>query len=156
MGNIKSFVPKTNKGKGLKTGTYDSYNPAKYYGERPIIYRSSWELKFMRLCEFNPEVLKWTSEGVKIPYIMRELKNGKFVDVRHNYFPDFLVELKNGQKILVEVKPLNQSPKTDKDIQRDPVHYKNACKWKAALEWSKQNGYFFRVINETHLKTKIF
>lgn len=156
MGNIKRFIPKTNTGKGIKQGTFDRYNPIKYFGEKPIIYRSSWELKFMRLCEFNPEVLKWSSENIIIPYTMLELKNGKFVQVRHNYHPDFVVYLKNGLKILIEIKPLCQSPKSEADIKRDPVQYKNARKWKAALDWSKQNNYQFRVINENHLKTKIF
>lgn len=41
-------------------------------------------------------------------------------------------------------------------MKLDPVQYKNARKWKAALEWCKQNGYKFRVITEQHLKTKIF
>ena len=71
--NIKKFVPKTNTGKGIKKGTFDSFNPKKYVGERPIIYRSSWELKFMRLCEFNPEIIEWSSESVVIPYTLREL-----------------------------------------------------------------------------------
>lgn len=152
--NIKKFGPSKNS--RFKQGTFDSYNPGKYVGERPIIYRSSWELKFMRLCEFNPEVLEWSSENVTIPYVMRELKNGKFVDCRHNYHPDFTVKLKSGLKILVEIKPLNQSPTTNSQIQRDPVMYKNAKKWAAALEWAKLNNYQFRVLNENHLKTKIF
>ena len=156
--NIKKFVPKTNTGKGIKKGTFDSFNPKKYVGERPIIYRSSWELKFMRLCEFNPEIIEWSSESVVIPYTLRELSKitNKFVESRHNYHPDFVVKLKNGDKILIEIKPLCQSPITEQDIQRNPVHYKNARKWKAALIWCKLNNYKFRVINELHLKTKIF
>lgn len=154
MGNIKSFGPQKNS--RFKQGFFDQYKPLKYTGPIPIIYRSSWELKFMRLCEFNPEVLKWSSESVVIPYTMREFKNGKFVEVRHNYHPDFVVWLKNELVILVEVKPLSQSPKSEKEIQNNPVHYKNARKWKAALAWAKLNNYQFRVINETHLKTKIF
>lgn len=151
---IKSFGPQLNS--RFKQGEFDRYNPVKYYGERPIIYRSSWELKFMRLCEFNPEVTQWASEKIMIPYTMREFIKGKFVQKRRSYFPDFLVHTKSGKKYLIEIKPLNQSPKTNGDIQRDPVQYKNARKWKAALEWCKLNGYEFKVINETHLKTKIF
>lgn len=154
--NIHNLKPQANS--RFKQGFFDQYNPAKYVGPKPIIYRSGWELRFMRLCEFNPEVIQWSSESIVIPYTMRELckKTGKFVDKRHNYHPDFTVVLKSGQKILIEVKPLSQSPKSEASIQRDPVQYKNARKWKAALLWSKQNNYLFRVINETHLKTKIF
>lgn len=154
--NIKNLKPQANS--RFKTGYFDKYNPLKYRGDRPIIYRSGWELQFMRLCEFNPEVLEWSSESIVIPYTMKELckKTGKFVEKRHNYHADFVVVLKNGDKILIEIKPLSQSPKTESSIQRDPVHYKNARKWKAALNWCKLNNYKFRVINETHLKTKIF
>ena len=152
--NIKNFKPSAKS--RFKQGEFDKYNPGKYYGERPIIYRSSWELKFMRICEFNPAVEKWTSENIVIPYTMKEFIGGKFVIKRHNYYPDFVVHLKNGDKILVEIKPLSQSPMNENQMKLDPIQYKNARKWKAALEWSKQNGYQFKVITEQHLQTKIF
>lgn len=151
---IKSFGPQKNS--RFRQGTFDRYEPKKFVGSLPIIYRSSWELKFMQLCEFNPEVISWDSESIMIPYTMKEFVKGKFIIKRHNYYPDFFVILKNGDKILIEIKPLNQSPRNENQIFRDPTQYKNARKWKAALEWCKQNGYLFRVINETHLKTKIF
>lgn len=151
--NIKTLPQKS--GKYLK-GNFEDYKPLKYFGKRPIIYRSSWELRFMRTVELNSEVLRWSSENIKIPYTMRELVNGRFVEKKHTYYPDFVVELKNGLRYLIEVKPMSQSPTNKKDIQRDPVMYKNARKWKAALEWAKQNNYLFRIINETHLETKIF
>ena len=83
-------------------------------------------------------------------------KNGKFVLVRHNYHTDFSVILKSGAKFLIEVKPSSQSPQTEKDIHKNPVMYKNACKWRAAIEYGKLNNYQFKLINEDHLKTRIF
>ena len=106
--------------------------------------------------ELNPAVERWSSEHIVIPYTMNERVNGKSVVKRHNYHTDFTILLKDGTRYVIEVKPDNQSPKNKGDIQRNPVMYKNACKWKAAISWCKAHGYIFRVITEQHLKTKIF
>lgn len=144
-------------GPNFKQGTFDEYKPQKYYGPRPIIYRSSWEFRFMQQMELNPNVVKWSSENIQIPYtLMERNEKGKFVEKRHTYNIDFTVHLKNGHKYVVEVKPLSQSPKTVEQIKRNPVMYKNARKWKAALEWCKQAGYKFIVVTEEQLKTSIF
>ena len=138
-------------------GYFDKYNPVKYVGERPIIYRSSWELKFMQICEFNGSVKKWSSEQICITYTMIERdKNGKQIEKKHHYYPDFVVELVNGKKYLIEIKPESQSPKSLTAIKNSFIMYKNAMKWKAALEWCKINDYEFKVVSEKHLKTRIF
>lgn len=152
--DIKNLKP--NSKSKFKQGYFDQYNPKKYYGKRPIIYRSSWELMFMFKMEANNSVEAWTSEEITIPYTMNEKKKGKFVTVRHNYHTDFSVILYNQQKYVVEVKPENQSPQNEAQIHRNPVIYKNACKWRAAIEWCKMNGYIFKIVTERHLKTKIF
>lgn len=158
MSIMKLKVPQKNT-KSL--GKFDDYNPRKYNGERPIIYRSSWELKFMRIVEFNPAVKSWTSESVCIPYMLQEKckKTGKIITKRHNYFPDFTVILHDGTKFLVEVKPKNQCPMPKmgmEKIKRSPTLYKNLMKWNSAIEFCKLNGYRFIVVTEDHLKTKIF
>lgn len=130
-------------------------NAKKYFGPEPIIYRSSLEKKFMIDMELNPKVEKWSSEQVVIPYTMKEKKNGKFVNVRHNYNTDFTVIMKNGEKYIVEVKPKSFTPLNEGQIFRNPIMYKNACKWRAAIAWCSQNGYKFKVITEQHLKTKL-
>ena len=152
--DIKNLKPNSNS--RFKQGYFDQYNPKKYFGKRPIIYRSSWELSFMLKMEANNSVEAWTSEEIVIPYTMKEKKNGKFVLVRHNYHTDFSVILKIGKKIVVEVKPLAQCALNESQIHRNPTIYKNACKWRAAIEWCKANGYIFKIITEEHLKTKIF
>lgn len=145
------------KNSKFKSGEFDKYKPKKYFGDIPIIYRSSYELRFMIICELNSNVIKWSSEQIIIPYLMKEKnKQGKYVMVRHNYHTDFTVFTTNGKKYIIEVKPLTMSPQSEAQIRRSPQIYKNACKWKAALEWAKKHGYEFKVIQEAHLKTRIF
>jgi len=106
--------------------------------------------------EANSLVERWTSEDLIIPYTMKEKKNGKFVLTRHNYHTDFTVIMRDKRTIIVEIKPLNQSPLNESQIHLNPVIYKNACKWRAAIEYCKAHDFIFKVINENHLKTKIF
>lgn len=166
MKGIKSFGP--NKRSKFEQGHFDDYNPRKYKGPRPIIYRSSWEKKFFIRMEMNPDVEWWSSEPFPIPYFMKEKnQSGKIVMVRHNYYPDVLVKMKDkiidgklviGKTFLIEIKPNNQVPLNESMMRRDPVMYKNSCKWSAAIKYCKnQQNMEFKLITETHLdlKTKI-
>lgn len=154
MYNIKE--QRLNPNSRYKQGYFDKYNPAKYRGKRPIVYRSSYELAFMQKMEANNLVKEWSSETVVIPYKMKVRKNGKWVEERHNYFMDFTVILKDGRKFICEVKPASQVPLNESAIFRTPENYRNACKWKAAIAWAETNGYKFIIVTEQHLKTKIF
>lgn len=139
-------------GYNYKQGHFENhFNPQKYYGERPIIYRSSLELKYMISLERNSNVEKWSSENFSIPYLINEKIDGKVVLKKHRYIPDFIVHMKSGQVFVIEIKPFCQAPRKVKQIQTDPVVYKNAQKWKAALEWCKQKGYIFKVITEEYI-----
>ena len=89
-------------------GKFQPRNPQKYRGDPTnIIYRSSWELKFMRYLDSKDNVLDWASEEVVIPY--RSPIDGKI----HRYFPDFIVRFKNKDEqietFLIEVKPASQT-----------------------------------------------
>lgn len=152
--SIKNLKP--NSKSRYKQGYFDKYKPCKYIGPRPIIFRSSLELRFMQKLELNPNVLKWSSENMQIPYFLREQKDGKFVDIRHTYNIDFTVFMKNGNRYVVEVKPSSLTPLNESQIKRNPIMYKNACKWKAAIEWCKKNNYKFIVVTEKHLETGVF
>ena len=72
------------------------YKPSdKYVGSNKPIYRSSWELKFFRWCDSNPNVLEWTSESICIPYTSP-------LDGRvHRYFVDNTVVIKEGYKFQI-------------------------------------------------------
>ena len=68
-------------------GLYEIANTNKYAGLKKPTYRSSWEHAFMRLCDEHPNVYKWASESIKIPY--RHPFTGKYTI----YVPDFFVSL---------------------------------------------------------------
>ena len=83
-------------------------NPEKYVGDvNNIVARSSWEIKFMNYCDSHPEVLKYSSEELVIPYIS-PLDNRP-----HRYFVDFviLVKTRTGElkRMAIEIKPLAQT-----------------------------------------------
>ena len=136
-----------------KQGKYIPRLPKKYKGDyRNIVYRSSWEYKFMQWCDNTSSVVEWGSEEIAIPYISPV--DGK----RHKYYPDFYVKVKN-KKYMVEVKPTRQTkePKTRKKITKryvtEVVTYSvNKAKWKAAEEFCKDYGWEFMLITEKELK----
>ena len=134
-------------------GKYRVSNPRKYKGNaRNVVYRSSWEYKFMQWCDSHPSVEEWASEEIIIPYISPV--DGK----RHRYFPDFYVKVGN-KKYIAEVKPLKQTkePKTQKRntkkyISEVMTYAVNKAKFKAADEFCKDHGWEFMVVTEKELK----
>ena len=139
--------------RNYKQGKYFPRLPSKYKGNpRNIIYRSSWERKFMLWCDQTPSVQEWGSEEIAIPYISPA--DGK----RHRYYPDFYVKV-NGKKYMVEVKPARQTkePKTQRRhtkryISEVVTWSVNKAKWKAATEFCKDYGWEFMLITEKELK----
>ena len=79
-------------------GKYRVNYPKKYKGDiNEIIYRSSWELKFMKWCDLNPSVLEWGSETMIIPYKSP-------VDKKiHRYFVDFFIKIKDKDKPITKL-----------------------------------------------------
>ena len=64
--SIKNVRPTKNS--GFNQGYYNPLYPKKYAGNPPIIYRSSWELKFMKMCDNREDIVLWASEPVEIKY----------------------------------------------------------------------------------------
>lgn len=134
-------------------GKYNVSFPRKYKGDsNNVIYRSSWEYKFMKWCDLTPSIQEWGSEEITIPYISPV--DGR----RHRYFPDFYVKIDN-RKYLVEVKPMKQTkePKTQKRITKKYISEVttwavNKAKWKAAEEFCLDQGWEFKIITEKELK----
>lgn len=139
-------------------GRFHPQNPNKYKGDHNnIVYRSSWELKFMRYCDRNDNILEWGSEEFFIPYFDPTTNKVR------RYFPDFIVKIKesNGsiKKYLVEVKPKRQTttPKQTKGkskktyISEVMTYNKNIAKWKAAKEWCEDHLIEFKIITEDEL-----
>ena len=141
-------------------GKYKVRCPYKYKGDpTKVIYRSLWELKFMKYCDSNINILEWGSEEMYGWYRSP-------VDNRpHRYFPDFYIKAKesNGQikKYIIEVKPKKQTappvkPKRQtKGYLREAFEYaRNQAKWKAANEWCVDRGFEFKVLTEKELGIK--
>ena len=89
--------------KHYSQGQYVVQNPSKYVGAKMPYARSSWETAFMRFCDNHPNITKWASENVKIPY------QNPFTGKITNYVPDFMVQYtdKSGKQLveLIEIKP---------------------------------------------------
>jgi len=131
-------------------GSYAVTNRTKYVGGKDPYFRSSWELAFMRMCDSHPNITKWASENVKIPYL--NPATGKYT----NYVPDFMIQYtdKNGNDHveLIEIKPRNQTTMESARTQGQAFQTAiNAAKWTAAQEWCKRKGIRFKVINEDQI-----
>ena len=141
-------------------GKYKVRCPYKYKGDpTKVIYRSLWELKFMKYCDSNINILEWGSEEMYVWYRSP-------VDNRpHRYFPDFYIKAKESnwqiKKYIIEVKPKKQTappakPKRQtKGYLREAFEYaRNQAKWKAANEWCIDRGFEFKVLTEKELGIK--
>jgi hypothetical protein len=145
-------LQKNNK---YRQGVFTPVNKSKFLGVSAI-YRSGLELKFMRFCDSNQNVIKWGSENVIIPYISP-------LDGRaHKYYVDNFVVIKEGdqvKKYLIEIKPSKQTippvtkyKKKEHLIYEQSMYVKNQAKWQAATEFCKKKGLEFLILTEKHLK----
>lgn len=109
---------------------------------KPIIYRSSYEKKFIVWLEGSKRVAHWSSECIRIPYL--------YVDGKmHSYYPDYYVEFEDGSRMLVEIKPLNQTkPPVNENAWASREWVRNSCKWKAAQEFCCNKGIQFKILTE--------
>ena len=141
-------------------GKFKPTTPQKYKGDPTgIVYRSLWELKFMKYCDLNENILEWGSEELALPYLS-PLDNKV-----HRYFPDFYIKVKESsgkiKKYIIEVKPkkqtiepIPQKKKTKGYIYEVMEYAKNQAKWKAAKEFCEDRQWEFKVITEDELGIK--
>lgn len=135
-------------------GIFVPKNKDKFIGSKAV-YRSSLELRFMKFCDNNPNVLKWGSENVIIPYV------SPLDNKIHRYFVDNFVKIKENNIIknyLVEIKPSKQcaAPQTKYKrksnlIYEQNMYVVNTSKWAAAKAWAKQKGMEFIILTEKDL-----
>lgn len=145
---------------GYKQGYFTPTQPEKYVGPTPIIYRSSWERKFMIWCDNNHNVIKWSSEPIEIKYFFKRDKK------THKYYPDFWFKSKQKdgteKDFLVEVKPKShlkkpQWPKKKTQKAMESFYFlaeqymKNVDKYEAAKHYCDQMGWEFIIITEDTL-----
>jgi hypothetical protein len=138
-------------------GRFHPRNPNKYMGDvNNIIYRSSWELRFLQWCDRNDNILEYGSEEFFIPYYDPTTKKVR------RYFPDAYVKIKeasgNIKKYVIEIKPERQTrppvagKKKIKTLINEAITYeKNVAKWKAAKEWCEDRKIEFKIITEREL-----
>jgi hypothetical protein len=136
-------------------GKFRPQHRDKYKGNASNIqYRSGWELTFMKYLDRQPEIVRWSSEEIIIPY--KSPIDGKW----HRYFPDFWVKTSKGET-LIEIKPKKQT----KPPKNDPKHRRrylrevktyavNEAKWIAAKKVCEDRGWAWKILTEDTLQTK--
>lgn len=144
MSNIKDLRPSRNS--RYQQGYINPESCKKLFPQLKhdkIIYRSSYEKKFIYWLENSPEVEYWGSECVKIPYFY--IRDGK----THTYYPDYFVKMIDGTCMVIEIKPSSQTKKPINEnswVSREYI--KNMCKWKATKEFCTAKGYQFKILTE--------
>lgn len=134
---------------------YEPINEQKYKGKAnsSIVCRSTWERAVCKYFDHNPNVKFWNSEDVVIRYLCGT--DAKY----HRYYMDFYVEMTNGKRFIIEVKPHVQTQPPKEPKRKTKSYYdsqmtfvKNQSKWKAAREFAKKNGMNFAIWTEHSLK----
>ena len=141
-------------------GVFRPKNPKKYKGNPTnIIYRSSWERKFMDYCDLKDSIVEWSSESTVVPYVFDA--DGRV----HRYFIDFRITVKEKddrlQTYLVEIKPEKKTkpPKQPKRRSKSYIYesleyVKNQNKWESARKYAESRGWKFLVLTENDLGIK--
>ena len=144
--------PKRTKKRRFYQGYYIPKNPEKYVGDlTKIRFMSSWELQTHQFFDNNQKILKWSSEGIVVPYLNPLDKK------MHRYYIDYWIEYTdaNGKlcRDLIEVKPKNQTktsraknPRTK--LYEDARYAINIAKWTAAKKFAAEHGWNFRILTE--------
>lgn len=162
--NIQDFL-KPQMGSKVRQGYFTPLNPQKYKGDpTKVIYRSSWELKFLQYCDQNEAVVEYAAEPIGIPYINPILKK------ECTYWIDCYMATRNQDgsltKWLIEVKPNKyltppEAPNrlTEKQTLNYVRHAKayviNTAKFKAAEVYAHQRMMRFGIITENFLFNRV-
>lgn len=145
----------------IRQGYFKPVNLSKYLGDpTKIVFRSSWEFKFLKWLDASPTVVAYSSEPIGINYYNPLDKRG------HLYYVDFFMITKdangNEQRFLIEVKPDKYTkPPTppDRMTSKQTANYVyaakqyiiNQAKFQAAKDFANQRGMKFGIITENFL-----
>lgn len=157
---IQDFL-KPRAGK-IRQGYFKPAFPEKYIGDvSSIVFRSSWEFKFLKWCDLSDTVIRYASEPLGIIYYNPLDKRA------HKYYVDFFVITKDkaggpDQRWLIEVKPLKYvnppvAPKIMTNnhmanyIWASKQFIINRAKFEAAKAFADQRGVRFGVVTENFL-----
>lgn len=143
------------RSKKFKQGVFKPKHPEKLLGKDGFAYyRSGLELSYFRILDSNPNVLKWGSEEIIVPYY--------FEEKWHKYYIDIFVIFKNGddiKKFIIELKPHKQTVQPVWSKRRKQSTYLNECrefakntaKWESARKFAKSKGCEFHILTEKDL-----
>jgi hypothetical protein len=161
--NIKDVKPTLNS--GYRQGYFIPKNPEKYAGDASnIIYRSSWEFKFMDFCDNAERVVEWGSENVAIAYFNPLTKKPA------KYWIDCYMKTKSKDGVeirwLIEVKPNKYLEKpsppqrlTESGVLSYARHAKayliNSAKFEAAQDYARTHNMKFGIITENFLFNRV-
>lgn len=149
MGNLPLL-----RDRRFKQGLYLLKNPDKYIGTETPIYRSGIEYKFFKFLDNNPNVKRWNSEGIVIPYYDKTRSKWR------KYYVDNYVEILEGnvlKKYLIELKPYKetQKPVSKKGKKRtallteQAIYDTNCSKWLYAIKFCKEHSLDFLLLGYT-------
>ena len=158
---IQDFL-KPQLGSKVRQGYFTPQNPQKYKGDpSKIVYRSSWELKFLQYCDNADQVIEYAAEPIGIPYINPILKK------ECTYWIDCYMVTRNPQnntttKWLIEVKPNKYLTPPDPPVrltEKQTLNYArhakayiiNTAKFKAAEVYAQKRMMRFGIITENFL-----
>ena len=96
---------------------------------RTQVYRSSWELQYMKKLDVDDFIVDWEYESFAIPYE----REGTI----HRYIPDFLITFNDGRKEIHEVGV--------RDLKEGPLSQKTS----AGRQFANENGMIYRIIDMT-------
>ena len=142
--DIKSLKPRKNG--RFQQGYINPNNCKKLFESvknQPIIYRSSWERRFISWCENCKKVKYWGSECICIKY------HNPVDQKQHRYYPDFVVQLEDGTVMIVEIKPKNQTQIPDcENSWASKTYAVNSAKWSEIKKRCDEKGYKFCILTE--------
>jgi hypothetical protein len=96
-----------------------------------IYYRSSWEEAIIEIIDSSSLVTRFVSAPFGIPY--------KFEGKEHKYWPDYLIGLNDGRRLILEVK--------------GPEYPNWSAKKRAAEKFCSKYGYEYVIIHEKPVKS---
>lgn len=118
-----------------------------FRGVEQIPYESTLERDFIIRHEYSRHVLSIISQPAEIPFTTKQGQS-------YTYTPDFLVQYRLGNThwedalppLLVEVKPWNELKQ----------HWRKwSTKYKAARRFAKEQGYMFRIYDESRIRDQV-
>jgi len=132
--NTQQVVPIFNKEKAIKSTedmmTWFTSRPCEHTQKShisQIVVDSTWEMTEAFELDRSPDVIAWAKNdhlGFVINYVYR--------GIIHNYYPDFLIKLKNGKTLILEVK--------GKDDQQNRTKREYLDEWVTAVNTDGRFG----------------